>query len=302
MLTVGVASRKATRHVDPNCVLVVHDTADVAHGCVDEEFLLFAELAALLRVGGGQGTRVAQYGDTGHVEVAYSRNMHLHARAQVGAADVAIDGDGAIALALGGAHELARCEVLETVGEQVRVGVAEDEGAELHDADEAGEVEDLGVGVAPVEHAGEVEELGALVDLGPEALLEGLFGVFECRGLLDEVEVGEDADDLGEAMGLEDVEELEGLHLEAEGAVDHEEDEVGDFANVDHAVDVVVALDEGEAALLAADDGDGAFGVVEGLLGEPADETLEQRRLSNTGWADNGDDDGGRVFIGSSVD
>ena len=89
--------------------------------------------------------------------------------------------------------------------------VAEDERAELHHADEAREVHDLGVGVASVEHTGEVEELRALVDFRPEALLEHLLGGAQRRGFLDEVEVGKDADDLGEAMGLEDVEELEGF-------------------------------------------------------------------------------------------
>ena len=49
--------------------------------------------------------------------------------------------------------------------------------AELHHAHKAGQIQNFGVGVPPVEHAGEVEELCALVDFGPEALLEAFFGL-----------------------------------------------------------------------------------------------------------------------------
>ena len=65
------------------------------------------------------------------------------------------------------------------------------------------------VRVAAVYDTGEVEELGTLVDFCPKAFLESLLSVFEGRGLLDEVEVGENTNDFGEAVGLEDVEELE---------------------------------------------------------------------------------------------
>ena len=140
--------------------------------------------------------------------------MHLRTQSIIGATHVTIESHGAVAFALGLTNLLARRKILETVGEQVGMGVAKDEGAELHDRDEAGEVENLGVGVAAVEDAREVEELCALVDLRPEALLEGLFGVFECRGFFDEVEVGEDADDFGETVRLEDVEKLEGFLLQ----------------------------------------------------------------------------------------
>ena len=87
--------------------------------------------------------------------------------------------------------------------------IAENERAELHDGDEARKVEDLGVGITAVKHTGQVEELSTLVNFCPEAFLQSFLGRFEGRGLLDEVEVGEHADDFGEAMRLEDVEELE---------------------------------------------------------------------------------------------
>ena len=88
------------------------------------------------------------------------------------------------------------------------MGVAEDERPELHDGDEAGEVEDLSVRIAAVENSGEVEKLGSLVDFCPESLFESFFGHSDEGGLFDEVEVGEDADDFGEAVRLEDVEEF----------------------------------------------------------------------------------------------
>jgi hypothetical protein len=47
-----------------------------------------------------------------------------------------------------------------------------------------------------------------LVYFGPEALFECFFGIFEGCGFFDEVEVGEDANDFGEAVRLEDVEEF----------------------------------------------------------------------------------------------
>ena len=48
-----------------------------------------------------------------------------------------------------------------------------------------------------------------MVYFGPKTFLQGLFGVLEGSGFLDEVEVGEDANDFGKAVRLEDVEELE---------------------------------------------------------------------------------------------
>lgn len=96
------------------------------------------------------------------------------------------------------------------------MSVAEDKGSELHDGDEAGEIEDFGVRIAAVEHARQVEELGTLVDLRPKTLFQGLLGSAEGCSLLNEVKVGEDADNFGEAMRLQDVEELECFLLEGQ--------------------------------------------------------------------------------------
>jgi hypothetical protein len=86
----------------------------------------------------------------------------------------------------------------------------------------------------------------------------------------------------GSSQQLHTVEVPEGAHhLKAKGAVDHEEDEVGNLADVDHRVQVVIALDEREAAAFAGDDGDGPADLVQRLLRVPPDEGLEQRRLAD---------------------
>jgi hypothetical protein len=48
----------------------------------------------------------------------------------------------------------------------------------------------------------QVEQLGPVVDLRPEALLEPLLGLAQPFGVLEVVQVREDAHDLGEAVDL----------------------------------------------------------------------------------------------------
>ena len=91
--------------------------------------------------------------------------------------------------------------------------VAEYEGAEFHHGDETAEILYLLVGVATIEDAGQVKELGTLIDFGPEALLESLFGGALGGDFFDEIKVGKDTDDFGEAVRLQDVEELKGFLL-----------------------------------------------------------------------------------------
>lgn len=91
-------------------------------------------------------------------------------------------------------------------------------------------------------------------------------------------------------------------HLETIRAVDHEQDKVRDLPDVDHRVEVIVALNEGEALLLPTDDRDWPLYVVEGLLGVPPNERLHKCGLADTGRADHGDNDGRRLVIGRAVD
>ena len=87
--------------------------------------------------------------------------------------------------------------------------IPEHQRPELHHADEPAQVQNLRIRVTSGHNARKVEEFGTLVDLRPEALFQGFLCGAERRGFFDEVEVGEDADDFGEAVRLEDVQELE---------------------------------------------------------------------------------------------
>lgn len=101
------------------------------------------------------------------------------------------------------AEEFSRSDILESIGEEVGVRVAEDEGTELGDGDESTEVEDLAVGVSTIHDTAEVEHLGSVVHLGPESVLEARLLGFEGSGRLDEVEMCEDCDELGETVRRE---------------------------------------------------------------------------------------------------
>jgi hypothetical protein len=83
--------------------------------------------------------------------------------------------------------------------------IAENEGAEFHDGNEASEVEDFGVGVTAIDNTRKVEKFCALVDFCPETLFKGFFGGLEGSGLFYEIEVGENANDFWKTMGLQDV-------------------------------------------------------------------------------------------------
>jgi len=62
------------------------------------------------------------------------------------------------------------------------------------------------------------------------------------------------------------------------------------LGDVAHGVQVVGALYDGDAALLARDDGDRADRVVQVLLGPVLDERADQRALTHARWADHGHD------------
>ncbi len=91
------------------------------------------------------------------------------------------------------------------------MGVAEDEGSELHDTDKAREVKNFGVGISSIKNTREIEELCALVYFCPETLLEDFLRVLECRSFLDQVKVSEHGDNFWEAVRLQNIRELEGL-------------------------------------------------------------------------------------------
>lgn len=60
-----------------------------------------------------------------------------------------------------------------------------------------------------------------LIYLCPEPLFQPLLGLAKCLLREEHVQVGEDTHHLGEAMNLQDVEELERLHLKSEAGIHH---------------------------------------------------------------------------------
>ena len=64
-------------------------------------------------------------------------------------------------------------------------------------------------------------------------------------------------------------------HLEAKRTVDHKQDQIGDFANVYHRVEIIIGFNEGKPSLFATDNSDRAFDLVQSLLGISSHETFE---------------------------
>jgi len=91
-------------------------------------------------------------------------------------------------------------------------------------------------------------------------------------------------------------------HLETERAVYHEQHEIGDFSNVDHTVEIIVAFDKGEASLFAADHCNWAFCFIQGLFCVASNKTFEQGSFTNTWRTNYGNDDRWWVIIGCTVD
>lgn len=127
------------------------------------------------------------------------------------------------------------------------------------------------------------------------------------------------AEDFGETVRLQDVEELKRFlwvslgdttarracrlikgtvsrtyHFEAERSVNHEQHQVHHFAQVDHAVQVVSALHKSDSPCLARDDRDRPLRLIEVVLGETPDERAEQGGFADTGRADDTDNNGRR--------
>lgn len=256
------------------------------------ELALFSHLPPALTFECWESTRVRQSLDVDDLEITSSRDMHLGVTCrQIGSTKVTVQGDGTVDFWV-----LPDCftgrEIRQTIGKEIRVLVPEDQRTELHDANEATEQVDFSVRVATVDDTREMEELGTLVDFCPETMLQPLLGVLECLLLLDEVEVSQKTNDFGETVRLKNVEKLECFlivsktlvlahHLESKTSINHEQNQVGDLANVNHGVEIVVALDECQTTGLAADTGDGSANVIQVVLGEALDERLHQRSLSN---------------------
>ena len=93
------------------------------------------------------------------------------------------------------------------------------------------------------------------MDLGPESVLQPLLRALQPRRRPELVQVRQHPHHLGEAVRLQEVEVLEGLHLEAEAPVHYQQDQVGHFRRVHHPAEVLRDLEERQAALLARHQG-----------------------------------------------
>ena len=91
-------------------------------------------------------------------------------------------------------------------------------------------------------------------------------------------------------------------HFKTIRAIDHKQNEVRNFGNVDHGIEVIIAFNECNALLLSADDSYRALYVTEGLFSVASNERLHERGLADAGWADNCDDGRRGLVIGSAVD
>lgn len=83
-------------------------------------------------------------------------------------------------------------------------------------------------------------------------------------------------------------------HFEAKRSVNHEQHQVHHFAQVDHAVQVVSALDKSDTPCLAGDYRDRSLRLVEIVLGETPDQRAKQGGFADTGRADDPNNNGGR--------
>lgn len=143
------------------------------------QFCLLPHFPAPLALERRKGAWIRQSLHLAHLQISRSRYVHLGiSRGKVRTSQIAVQCDRAVHFGIF-ADRLAWRQVLDSVGNEVRMRVAEHEGPELHHADESGKKVDLGVGVSAVDDAGEGEELGALVDLRPESVLQTLLCVLE---------------------------------------------------------------------------------------------------------------------------
>jgi len=157
-----------------------------------------------------------------------------------------------------------------------------------------------------------------LINFCPETLFESFLCGFEGCGFFYEVKVGEDTNDFGEAMGLENIQELECLlqriqrflsmredsvyHFEAKRAVDHKEDEICNFTNVNHAINIVGTFYECQSSFPPTDNCDRTLGFTEGLLRIPANEAFQESGFPDARGAYDSHDDWGGIFIWCTVD
>ena len=283
--------------VDVHRVLVDAHDAHVAHRRVDQRVLL-GERALLQRV--RQRARVRQRLDVVDDEVAAAHEVHRRARLEMRAAHVAEERDVPVALPPRRVDAARVRDVLDAVDQQVAVRVAPAQRPELDAREVQVHEPDLALRVLAVDDAAHVEHLGALVDLRPEPVLQLLLRVAQRLALLEAVQVRQHAHDAREAVRVQHVEELEGLHLEAEGRVDEQQHEVCDLGQVAHGVQVLPrALVQRHAAVLPRDHRDRPRDAVQVVRRVVLDERPDQRALAHARRPHHDHDERRRLLVGA---
>lgn len=140
------------------------------------QLLAFAQLAPLFALHRGKWTGIRESGDGFDEEVACAGDVYARRGVEVRSTEVSIQCDCPVDCRVR-PDQFSRREVLNSVSEEVRMRVPKHEWAELHHGDKPREIHDLCVGVSSIHNARKVEQLRALVDLCPESLLKGFFGV-----------------------------------------------------------------------------------------------------------------------------
>ena len=90
-----------------------------------------------------------------------------------------------------------------------------------------------------------------------ESFLEPFSRLPQLFVFLEEVKVGKNAHDVWEAVALEEGQELECFHFEAERCVDDQDHHICNFREVDHRGEVVGTLDQSDSLLFGGAQGDG---------------------------------------------
>ena len=167
---------------------------------------------------------------------------------------------------------------------------------ELDDRDEAAEIRDFLVHVLPfLRQSGKIKQLRALIQFGPESVLQLVLDFLLLVADRHQVEMRQDAHDARHSVNLRHVQKLENFHFESETRVDHQKHQIGHFGDVDHRIQVVGTLDEGDSSVLSGNDCDRPVDSVHLLLRVVFHERAHERRLSDFGWSDDGDDDRRRL-------
>jgi hypothetical protein len=217
------------RNVDVGGIALNHDAPHVSHRRVKQAIFVSQPALATLA---DQRAWVIQPGDGVESNVSQARDVCGLPLSQVGSAHVAVKrnvsvGKGVCLQRGGGRH------VFEAIGQDVGVVVAPYKRAVLGNRDEACEVGHLALWVAAALFEGaEVEELGAGVHVRPKAVLQDLLGAAQLLVDFEGVEVGEDAHDFGEAVHLQNVQKLKGLHFKAKSSVNEQKDEISNCRRV----------------------------------------------------------------------